>query len=324
MRFVFGCLLALVFSASALAHEWDCGQTTYIVLPVGSKASLAILEKFKVRLRQTYSCNVEVLPKTGNHANIGIKYVASRSAKDHLLLWMPSSAVLNPAVSLVKGGHMPYNPLTDLQAISLFGTFEAVVVVRPGLGIWNLQDLVNYAKTHPGKLNWADSTMLSATFPTFFGEFQKNIVYIPYKDESQVLASKDFEATLSTASSAVPLVDSKMVRPLATLGVQRLALFPSVPTMRESGFPDFPPDLYFGALAGPKDLPERAVQELSREVAAFLATPGVKEEIQSKFLLTPKSTTPEETRQLLSAQFKLWEARARAYPELFTDYSSDE
>ena len=140
---------------------------------------------------------------------------------------------------------MPYHPLKDFAPVSMVAVGAQTLVVNPSLPVRNVKELVALARARPGQINFASS---GAVGPTHLaGELLKslagiNIVHVPYKGGGQVVndvIAGQCEMTFIGAPVSLPHVRSGRLRLLAVTTAKRISMLPDVPTVAESGYPDF-------------------------------------------------------------------------------------
>jgi len=181
-------------------------------------------------------------------------------------------------------------------------------VVTPDVPAKNLAELIAYARANPGKL-----TVAAANPPTIFTMAQLRT------REKLDIASRDYpidaaamnallkgEAQIMAAglNSALELIKQGKMRAIATLGANRARLAPDVPTMAEAGVPDFA-ILPWVAMFAPGKTPADIVDRLSREVAAAMNRPDVREGLD-RAAFDYQSSTPQELAGFLKTQLTVW------------------
>lgn len=157
----------------------------------------------------------------------------------------------------------------DLKPVVLGVTLDNVMLIPPTLPVNNVQDLIDLARKSPGKLNYA-STGIGTPQHLSMEEFKQkggglNIQHVPYKGGSPgIVATSTGEVDMFfiSVSTALPFVESGRVKALASGGKSRSPLLPNVPTMAESGLPDFYATGWL-ALFAPKDTPDDIVSKLN-------------------------------------------------------------
>lgn len=232
-----------------------------------------------LRKRTGQSVVVDNIP--GVSGALGARNVA-RSAPDGytLLSGNAPEIAINPHLTPDIG----YNPLNDFEQVSLLGNVPLGMIVPAKSPYKTLSDLLDAARKNPGKLNFA-----SAGFGTpghFAGEAlgllgNAKMVHVPYKGGAPALndvLSGVVDFYFVGLPAALPQEQGGNVRILAVSTAKRTPVAPKVPTVVESGIPDFDFSLWAG-LQAPKGTPEPILDFLNAEVAAFLADPEIKKKV---------------------------------------------
>jgi tripartite-type tricarboxylate transporter receptor subunit TctC len=203
--------------------------------------------------------------KAGAQGAIGAEAVA-RAEPDGYTLFVSAASiiVLNPM--LYK--KLPYDPVKDFRMLALVTDLPVVMEVHPSVPAKTVAEFVAYAKQNPGKLNFGSA----GTGGTIHlaGEMFKQIagvdmVHVPYKGAGPALTdllSGNIQVMFDTLSTALPPVKSGLLRPLGVSSAQRSPDLPDVPTIAESGYPDYVVSVWYG-IAAPAKLPEEVAQKIS-------------------------------------------------------------
>ncbi len=218
---------------------------------------------------------------TGASGNIAAERVA-KSAPDGYTLFVASNAqmVINP--SLYKDIH--YSD-TDFVLISEAVYSPNILVVPNELPVKNVQELVAYAKAHPG-LTFASAGV--GTTQHLSGELFKamahiDIQHVPYRGASPVmtdLLGGRLSMFFGASSAVIPLVRDGKLRALAVTSAKRFPAVPELPTMIESGFPGFVSVLAIGLMA-PAGTPPAIVEKLHQDVVKVVSDPKVKKKLSA-------------------------------------------
>lgn len=171
---------------------------------------------------------------------------------------------------------LPYDPARDLAPIVLVGTAPNLLAVNSGLPVKSIGEFIDYARKNPGRLNYASvgngssSHLAMELLKAQAGLF---IVHIPYNGAPpavQATAAGDVQAIMSNPTSLMPLVRAGRVRPIAVTGRSRWPGMKELPSLAESGFPQFEAVAWNGFVA-PAGTPPDVIERLNREINAILA-----------------------------------------------------
>ncbi|MFO1108352.1 MAG: tripartite tricarboxylate transporter substrate binding protein [Bradyrhizobium sp.] len=211
-------------------------------------------------LKQT----VVVENKAGAQGAIGAE-AAARSEPDGYTLFFTAASlfVLNP--QLYK--KLPYDPEKDFRMLAIVTDLPVLMEVHPSVPAKTVAELVAYARQNPGKLNFGSAGTGGTTH--LAGEMFKqmagvDMVHIAYKGAGPALTdllSGNIQLMFDTLGTALPPVKAGLLRPLAVSSAQRITELPDVPTMAESGYPDYAVSVWYG-IAAPSKVPDDVVQKL--------------------------------------------------------------
>ena len=285
-----------------------------IVVPFAAGGSTDIVarttsQKLAERLRQS----VVIDNRGGGGGNIGSDMVAKAPPDGYtLLLGTVGSLTINPTLYR----KMPYDPLKDLAPIGYFGSAPNILVVHPSLPPRSVRELIAFAKSRPGQLNYASggtggSIHLAAEL--FKSLAKVDMVHVPYKGSGPGLIDLlggQTQLMFATMPPALPHVRSGRLRALGVTGAQRSPLVPELPTIAESGLPGYEITQWW-ALLGPPALPSAMVARLNAELNAILQQPDVKERFASEGAVTAPNT-PEWLASFMKSEVAKWAEVVRA------------
>jgi tripartite-type tricarboxylate transporter receptor subunit TctC len=206
--------------------------------------------------------------------------------------------------------HLNYDPFRDFVPVSIVTRLPLMLVSNPGVGARDLQELIAYAKTNPGKLNYASTgvgTQLHIGMEMFKLLTNTDIVHVPYRATTSAMADLlggRIDLALLGLSSVKAQVESGKLRAYAIAAPQRASLMPDIATADEAGLPGFEVRSWFGMFA-PAKAPQSVVDRLAREIKQASIDP--------KFVaaLAPQgmqivASSPEEMAQAMREDSKKW------------------
>jgi tripartite-type tricarboxylate transporter receptor subunit TctC len=264
------------------------------------------------RLGEAFGQQVVVDNRAGAGGIIGYE-IASKAQPDGYTIVMSTIALVTTYTIYRK---LPYHPADSFTQIANFASLPYILVVAPSLPVTSVKQLIDFAKSQPGKLNYGspgNGTAQHLTTELMKMQTGVNMVHIPYKSGAgAVNAILAGEAHLFFAGlpPAFPHVKTGRLRALAVTTPRRFPSVPDVPTMAEAGMPGFEVDSW-QAVIGPGKIPKALVDRLNDRIVKILALPEVK-----KVLLTSGAeanpSTPEALEKLVRAELVKWTKAAKA------------
>jgi tripartite-type tricarboxylate transporter receptor subunit TctC len=282
-------------------------QNIKIVVPFPAGGTADTLPRIVAeRLRQKWNQAVIIENKSGAGGNIGAEAVAG-SAPDGYTLFASPPGPLAINESLYK--KLAFRP-SDFMPITVLGTAPVVLDVRPDFPAKTVQELIAYAKSNPGKVTFASQGNGSTSHLTAL-LFEKltgtKMVHVPYRGTSpalQDIMGNTVDLFFDNIGSSMSLHLAGKLRILGVCGPDRAPPLPEVPTVRESGIPDFASVTWF-ALVAPKDTPDAIVAKLNSAVTEILREP----DIQAQFVKLGVQPAPMDvpaTTRFIDDERKRW------------------
>lgn len=278
-----------------LVVGFSAGGTTDVVARIVGK-----------EISQELGQAVVVENRPGAGSNIGTELVA-RAKPDGYTLYM---VAVTSAINQTLYKNIKFNLVKDFAPVALAVKVPNVLVVNPKVPVHSVKELVAYAKANPGKLNFASSG--SGTSIHMAGELFKqragvDILHVPYKGSAPAetdLMGGQVEMMFDNMPAAWPHVKAGKLRALAVTTAERSKTAPDLPTMEESGFPNFDVSSWFGVLA-PAGTPADVVNKLNAAVEKAISKPDV----QKRFAdlgAVPVKTTPAEFGEFIKSEVATW------------------
>jgi tripartite-type tricarboxylate transporter receptor subunit TctC len=294
-------LLAWVFATPARAAWPDRPITLIVPFAPGGPTDI-IARILATSLHMSLGQPVIIDNRAGAAGNTGMGVAAHATPDGYTLLLTSTSIAVNPA--LFK--NLPYDPFRDFVPISELVNAPNVLIVKSSSNINTLADLVAQARAAPDKFNY--SSPGAGTKSHLTGELLKlragiQMVHVPYRGAGPATLGV-LEGTVQVGSVALPpaepLIKDGQLRALAVTGAQRWFSLPEVPTMIESGYPNFVSDT-FNALFAPAGTPPETVATLVKESRAAFTKPEAREQAR-KAGFEIVAGTPEQLAARVAAE----------------------
>jgi len=253
--------------------------------------------------------------RAGAGGTIGVDYVAKQPADGYTLV---IGAVATHAINPWLFSKLPYDPIRDFAPITLIAQVPNVLVMPPETAaryhVESVADLVAYARSNPGKLNYASGGNGSGGHMA--GELLKSmthvaIVHIPYAGAAPAqlaMLAGQTDFMFDNLASAAPQIRAGKLRAFAVTSERRAASFPDLPTLAEAGGRDlagFEVSTWFGVLA-PAATPAAIITRLNETMHAALASDTMRERL-ARMGAEPAPTSPAEFAALIKSELAKYE-----------------
>lgn len=231
---------------------------------------------FGQKLTDTLAQPFVIENRPGAATSISAERVAKAAPDGYTLLLLPISTAVQSAVRI----NLPYDLKRDIAPIGQISAGPLILVSHPSLLIRSIKDLVALAHARPGKLEWSSPGVGSANH--FAGEFfnqqtRTNMLHVPFKGSSEaVVAAATGQVGMSYTSmaAALPLLQSARLRAIAVSTAKRIPAMADIPTIAESGVPDYDYSTWYG-LAAPAGIHKDIVVRLNQEIVRIARVPEV-------------------------------------------------
>jgi tripartite-type tricarboxylate transporter receptor subunit TctC len=304
-------VFAAVMSVSSLAFaqaDYPNRTITLVVpFPPGGVTDIAGREVAR-NLTKYLNQPVVVENKVGAGGNIGTQYVA-RSKPDGYTLGLLTVSAMSIAPHVTK--NLGFNPSKDFTPLTNVITTDGAIVANVAAPYNTVQELIAFAKANPDKVNYAsvgNGSIPHLTAEMFSQRAGIKMTHVPYKGAGpamqDLLANQipiSFETSLATALNNVA---SGRLKILALTGPQHSPAVPNVPTVAESGYPNFSAQGWFG-LFGPANLPPNVVAALNKATTDALRDPEVIARFE-KLGVRPDPQSPSDFTKFLAAESTKW------------------
>lgn len=241
----------------------------------------------------------------------GTDSVAKSAPDGYTLLVSASVHVIYP--SLFK--RVPFNPITDFTGISLLGRAPLILSVNPALPVHSVQELIAWAKSKPGDLEYASSGNGSATHlaaEAFKSMAGIDLRHIPYRGSAPAMAdvvAGNVRLVFDSIPSSLPFIKSGQLRALAVTSSQRSPAAPELPPIGDT-VPGYDIGTWYGMWA-PTGTPAVVYNRISTELRRILSTPATRERL-IQLGVEPVGSPPDEFRTFMASEMEKWAGIVRA------------
>ncbi len=300
------CAAVALAAAAAQAQSYPVKPVRIIVgfTPGGATdiSARAIAQKLTESLGQ----QVLVDNRAGAASNIGAEMAARAAPDGYTLFHGTVSTSINPSLYAKLG----YDPLRDFAAVALLAGTPFLLVTHPSVPVKNVKELVAFAKTRPGQLNYATAGAGSGAhlFMELFSSMTDiRLVPVPYKGAAaattDVLAGQ-IPLMFDNIFTTLPLSRSGKLRALGVSTAQRAAAAPELPTIAEAGVPGYDANAWFGLFA-PAATPRDIIMRLNADTVKALQSGDMRERLLA-LGATPGGGSPEQFAAFFRNEVAKW------------------
>ena len=277
-------MLGVAGAESVLAQAYPTKAVRIIVAQAPGAQSDLFARLLGQKLSESLGQSVISDPRPGAGGAIGAELAARAAPDGHtLLMGTNSTHGSNPALY----AKLPYDPIKDFAPITLTVGTPYVLTVHPSLPVTTLKELIAFAKSRPGQLNYASAG--NGSTHHLCGELLKSmasidIVHVPYKGgppATMAVLGGEMSMHFSSVSALHPHIRNGKLKALGVTAPKRSSLLSGVPTVSEAGLPGFEMLSWFGLLA-PAATPKAIVSRLNAETLKALGTPDMKSAIAAQ------------------------------------------
>ena len=272
-------LIAVVFASSTVFAQKDTAKLV-VGYPPGQSVDV-IARLLAERLGPAIGRNLIVENMPGQAGSLALAAVA-RMPADGSVMTLSASAAIAGNPFLYK--NVRYDSVKDFEPIGLIYDAPLVLMVNSALPVNTLGELVAYVKAHPGKVNFSspgNGSVSHLAMAELMRRTGMTMTHVPYQGAAKSLtdlSSGQVQVSFDAFAAASPFLEGGKIRPIAVSSAERISVLPSIPTVAESGVPDFDLVPWVGMLA-PAGTPKPIVDKLSDELAKIVASPEFSQRI---------------------------------------------
>jgi tripartite-type tricarboxylate transporter receptor subunit TctC len=257
-------------------------------------------------LQQAWRQPVVVEPRPGGGGRIGYSSVVSAEPDGHTMLYITPTFTSNPAMKQNN-----YDILKEVEPAGWVGIMAYVLVVNPSVPAKSAAELVALAKANPGTINCGSGGVGTAphlaceAFSRFTGG---EVVHVPFRDVNAVMAALvggHVQMHFAVATVARQQIPSGTIRALAVLSAERSAILPDVPTMAESGFPEFVMPGW-GGLAVTGGTPKPTIEIINASLQQVIQRPEIRDKLWAVGMEPPPPSSLAQFREFIRNDIARW------------------
>ena len=300
------CLLPVVTVCTSSAQTYPTKPVRMVVAFAPGGGTDIVGRIIGQKLTEMWPHPIVIDNRPGAGSTVGTAMTA-KAPPDGYTISMTS---MSHAINATLYRTLPYDSIKDFAPVILAAHAPNVLVVHPSVAAHSVKDLIALAKSRPGQLNFSSSgtggvSHLSAEL--FRSVAGIDIVHIPYKGAGPAMTALlggEAQIMMATTPVSLPQVKANRVRGLAISSRQRSPLAPGMPTIAESGFPEFETDTWYGLLA-PAGTPAAIVRRLNSDTMRVLGMQDVKAALEQQGA-QPAGGSPEEFRRFIQYEIGKW------------------
>jgi tripartite-type tricarboxylate transporter receptor subunit TctC len=313
-RFLLAMMAALAGATLPASAQTYPNRPITLVVSFAPGGSTTIVARIVAdKMAEALGQSIVVDNRAGGGGTVGTRAVAKSPPDGYtLLLGYTGTLAIAPTLYPTPG----YDPRKDFAPIGMIGNAPNSLVVHPSFPAKSVQELIAHAKANPGKVSFGSAgvgTMSHVAGEYFATSAGIKLVHVPYRGTGPALADLiggHIPMALAPIPAAHGPVSQGQLRGLAVTSIKRSSLVPDLPTVAESGIPDFEASLYYGIVA-PAGTPRPIVERLNQALRDALATDDVKRRLTTDGA-EPTPGSPEDYAAHIDRDEKRWSVVVKA------------
>lgn len=312
-------LASLACSTATLAHAADKGDasaypdrpvTLLIPYPPGGSADL-LARPIAVELQKKLGQTVVIDYKPGAGGTIATSQLSRSKPDGYTVLMVLAAHAINPNLY----PNLPYDTRKDFAPVSLVSNLPLLVAAPTASPFNNVKELIDYAKKNPGKVSYASAgngNTSHLAVELFKRATGTDMLHVPYKGSGPAVIAmlgNEVDLMFDSISTSLPQVKAGKLKALAVTSGERAQVLPDVPTVKESGVPDFVVNGWYGIIA-PQGTPPAVVSKLSQSIAEVVKQPAVGAQL-AEYGYQLVGSTPQAFGEHINKEMDMWERVVR-------------
>jgi len=306
IRSLFVFALFALLQAPAMAQQWPTKPIRLLIpYPPGGSAEI-LARPIAQKLTELWGQPVVLDFRPGAGGTIATEATAKAAPDGYTIIMVLAAHAINHSLY----AKLPYDTLRDFAPVSLTASLPLIVVTPPSVPVNSIKELIALAKAKPNSINFASAG--NGNTSHLAGELFKNVagvemVHVPYKGSGPsliALLGGEVQLMFDSISSSLPQIKAGKLKALAVTSKKRSHVLPQLPTVAESGLPDFVVDGWYGILA-PAGTPPAIVNKISADIARVMQIPDARERIMGSGYDIIGST-PEQFSAHIRSEVERW------------------
>ena len=298
---------AMAVPIGAQAQAWPPSNIRVVVAYPPGGSSDAIMRLVQVPLQERLGTTVIIENRAGASGSVGTAWVAKSPPDGNTWLIVFDNHAANPFVL----PSLPYDTEKDLDPVLLIGTAPYLIATSKAKPFQNLKDVIEAAKRSPGTISYASvgSGSVGHLAMTLLAQRAGvKLVHVPYRGGGPAMTDAlggHVDLLVGSTALSMPQVNTGNLRALAQTGKTRNQFLTQVPTVIESGFPDFEAYAWWGIFA-PAGTPKPIIKKFGKALAHTLGEERISKQLVETQQVTLLLGSPEAEREFLAKQMQIW------------------
>jgi tripartite-type tricarboxylate transporter receptor subunit TctC len=306
------CALAVAFAAPVYAQSYP-SKPIKLVVPFGPGGPTDVAARIVAQvLPSALGQSVVIENRPGAGGAVGSKSVAN-AEPDGATLLVGTSATLGVVPALMK--NPGYDPIKSFAPVAKVADSTLVLVTPAAFPASSVQEFIAYAKANPGKLSYASAGVGNQTqllAELFKSKAGIEVVHVPYKSGAEMVTAimgEQVQMAFPDISILIPLIRERKLKALAVTSAKRHPQLPDVPTMIESGIPDYIMTFWSGVVA-PAGTPAEIVDKLNGAINGGLTSQAIRDSL-ARIGAEASPGSPRDFADFIAAETRKWSAVAK-------------
>lgn len=299
--------LAVPFATPALAQSWPSGPIRIVVAYPPGGSTDAIMRQVQPGLQQKLGVTVVIENRSGASGSVGTATVAKAPPDGNTWLAVFDNHAANPFVL----ASLPYDTEKDLDPVLLIGTAPYLITTAKTKPYKTLADVLQAAREKPGTVSYGSvgsGSVGHLAMALLSQQAGVKLVHVPYRGGGPAIndaIAGHVDLLVGSTALSMPQVNAGTLRSIAQTGKQRNAFLPDVPTVAESGFPNFEAYAWWGIFA-PAGTPKPMVERFGSAMAEVLREEKIAKQLVETQQVSLVLGGIEPTRTFLADQMRIW------------------